>query len=376
MSTDTCTLPTTTTTTETGRRIRGDARMERLSPEQKGYVRFWLMEEHYTYNHVAQLIRQKFSVNVGRSAVAVYYHRHFLPELHEDEVAAAAALSRLPVGDFDAVTVHHAKALAFSALTEPCPHLRTVDHLLAIVHRVHKQQIAERRIALDERRAELRAQELAARPPRRPRSENSELPSLSLSRPPRPAPPPSTALDPTEPHHAAGPEPVAPVEAPPQALSVSNVAKAPAPPPLGHMPGAAGFPVSQDPSPQPLDPALASVTSPPPPCAPCPKSSAPVRPAPLQSSTTPDSSSPSLSLVQSPPPPPSQKSPPDPPLFPASSGLFPPSPPQAPDAPQPLLTNPDAPPLLPCATASVPVPAPPKPKPRIPYREVARAEWG
>lgn len=344
MPTDTSTV----TTTETGRRIRGDSKMDRLTPEQQACVRYWLLEERLTYRYTADLIRQKLGINVGRSAVAIYYHRHLLPGHREDEVAAAAALSRLPVGDFDAVTVNHAKALAFSALTEPAPQLDTADRLLAIVHRVHKQQIAERRLALEERRTDLREQELAARPPRsrsRPsptdagghsRSENSTLPAPT--RTPRSSPPSpvsAPAPQPLEPRlpPAKALESVEPAEAPPQSLGLSTGTQTAAP-----RSGTAPEPSSS--------PRLSTPDALSPPCASVPPGSLPLS---------------------------SLKSPPDSPLFPDSSGINPLSPPPPVSSPGNCNSQ-IATPLPPGEPPRPPAPAPIPPKPRIPYREVTRAE--
>lgn len=63
------------TTTETGRKIRGDAKLERLTAEQHEYVHYWLGEENCTYSEVVRLVSKTFGLQVSKSSVGVYYQR-------------------------------------------------------------------------------------------------------------------------------------------------------------------------------------------------------------------------------------------------------------------------------------------------------------
>lgn len=259
------------------RKIRSDAKLERLTDDQRASVRRWLEDEFYSYRDAAVKISREFGVSVSKSALCAYYLRHLLTERHRDRTEDAAELAALPASTFDAATINHAKALAFDALVNPAPQLDLAARLLDLVRRAEKQEIARERLALEKERVALRREELLARPPRQPRATNPELCAATPNRPPRSSVSPS-------------PEPSAP----------------PAPEPAFNPPGLT-----------PLATATASMPALPPPS--CVSLASPL---PLLSPATHDSSLPSSSFVQAhSAPPPSQKIPPTPPAFPASSNL-------------------------------------------------------
>jgi hypothetical protein len=139
-----------------GRKIRSDAKLEQLGPEQQERLRFWLEEENRSYAEIADRLRAEFGVSVGKSAVALYWRRHLLPELHDEEAETAAAIAALPVADLDTATLNRARSLAWTELTSPFPQPETAARMLDLVHRADRLTLARQRMALEERRVALR----------------------------------------------------------------------------------------------------------------------------------------------------------------------------------------------------------------------------
>lgn len=327
MSTGTTTGTTTATPTGTGtpRKLRGDAKLAQLHPEQREFLRVWLEDDNETYSNVVRLVHHHFGLQVSRSAVGAYYQRHVVPDRYDGDSEAAALLAALPTGEFDAATIRHAKALAFSLIIRPTPHLDTATRLLDLVHRVEKQQLAAKRYALDERRLALREAEHAARPPRQPRH--------------------SPASDGGQPRAAASEKPPKPSRSPrpaPPQIDAAPLQLAPAPEPSA-LPDA---PVNSAPE---LPPAA---TQPPPPSCALPATHT----SPLSEKIPPDSPRfPAYSKLAQPFPAPS----------PATPSAHPQDPSRAPQAPA-LLCSPPVLGSSPVKTASEPAstpPVPPRPQP-------------
>lgn len=159
---------TTTGSIRRRRKIRADAKLERLSPGQRVRLRIWLEDENRTYADVVQRIRAEFGLSVGKSAVGLYYRRHVLPDQADDLAHASTVLAALSAGAADLATLYQAKALAWSALARPQPEVRLATKLLHGVWRVEKRELARQRLALNARRIALRSQGLATRESRPP----------------------------------------------------------------------------------------------------------------------------------------------------------------------------------------------------------------
>lgn len=165
-------------TTTAARKTRSDAKLEQLSAPQREKLRFWLEEENRSYADVVERVRAEFGLSVGKSAVALYWQRHLLPQRHQDAAEAAAALAALPIAAFDAATVNQARALAWSALIRPQPDVPTAATLLEMVRNAERHALALQRLALEERRVALREAQ-AGQPSRPPRAASAEKPGRS-----------------------------------------------------------------------------------------------------------------------------------------------------------------------------------------------------
>lgn len=157
-------MSTSVTTSALGirltRKVRSDAKLERLSAGQRERLRVWLEDENRTYADVVARVRAEFGLCVGKSAVGVYYQRHIAAEPYgyDPDVEAAAVLAAQPLERFSKTMLHRAKALAFALLARPDPQINAATRLLKVVHRVEWQAIRRQRLALQVRRAALRAE--------------------------------------------------------------------------------------------------------------------------------------------------------------------------------------------------------------------------
>ncbi len=79
------------------RKIRGDAKLERLRPEQKKQLLVWLAVEERTYADVAERVRAEFGVSVGKSALSCYWQRHVRPIREREEAAARILAENSPL---------------------------------------------------------------------------------------------------------------------------------------------------------------------------------------------------------------------------------------------------------------------------------------
>lgn len=135
------------------RKVRGDAKLERLSADQHEQLLVWLDEENRTYLEVAALIRTEFGLSVGKSAVADYWRRHVMPQRCREQIDTATEFAALPEGKFVEALVKLAKGEAWSALSQPRPDVRKATAMMSLVHGVERADIARQRMALAERRA-------------------------------------------------------------------------------------------------------------------------------------------------------------------------------------------------------------------------------
>lgn len=135
------------------RKVRSDAKLERLSAEQRERVSCWLQEEGGTYLRVAERIRANFGVSVSKSAVGVFWQRHVRPPQEEDEVRVALALAASLSTAGSPATLRRAKYLAWSLLARSAPEIHAATRLLGALRRFERRALACRRRVLAERRA-------------------------------------------------------------------------------------------------------------------------------------------------------------------------------------------------------------------------------
>lgn len=135
------------------RKVRGDAKLERLSVEQQEQLLVWLDDENRTYLEVVRLVQATFGLSVGKSAVADYWRRHVMPQRCREEADIAAELAALSEGKFVEAMLNLARRQAWSALAQPTPDVRKAAAMMSLVHRAERADLARRRMALAERRA-------------------------------------------------------------------------------------------------------------------------------------------------------------------------------------------------------------------------------
>lgn len=182
-----------TTGTPPRRKVRSDARLEQLTPEQHAQLTFWLDDENLSYTEVTTRLRQQFGLTVGRTAVAGYYRRHVQSHRFDEASESAVTISRLSAGQFDAATVNHARYLAYCALVQSQPDIATTAKLLNLVRRAEQRDIARERLDLAQQRHALREREVSLRA-RRQRAAASSATRKPESFPARPST--SSPIDP------------------------------------------------------------------------------------------------------------------------------------------------------------------------------------
>lgn len=128
------------------RRVRGDAKLEQLNPEQKKQLVAWLEDEHQTYVKIAAKVKETFGVSVGRSAVGCYWRRHIMPRQIVREIFSPEALEELAQETVEEVAVKLAARQAMVLLDEASD-LRTAALLLREVHNAKRLQLARERDA-------------------------------------------------------------------------------------------------------------------------------------------------------------------------------------------------------------------------------------
>lgn len=134
------------------RKVRGDAKLERLNAEQRERLLIWLDDENRTYLEVAALVRTEFGLGVGKSAVADYWRRHVMPQRCREQTDTAEELAALPEGKFVEAMMKLAKRQAWLALCQPQPDVRKAAAMMSLVHGVERADLARQRMALAERR--------------------------------------------------------------------------------------------------------------------------------------------------------------------------------------------------------------------------------
>lgn len=155
------------------RKVRSDSVLDRLTAEQKQRLATWLRTENRSYEAVRGLVAAEFGLSTSRAALGRYYRRWLAePERAESrtdtdkhgygEGAEGDGLEAWrDVADRGAVledaALVRARQLAFEALAEREPDLKTAQKAMRIVNGIERRRIAAERLALEARRVELDA---------------------------------------------------------------------------------------------------------------------------------------------------------------------------------------------------------------------------
>ncbi|MES2696773.1 MAG: hypothetical protein V4773_25115, partial [Verrucomicrobiota bacterium] len=134
------------------RKVRTDAKLERLKAEQKKRVLGWLEEENKTYVEVAGLVKAEFGVSVGKSAVGCFWQRHVLPRRLREEIEATEGIGELPEGRFEEATLKLARMHAWEALSQPEPQVRRAERFLRMVWMAERMALARERLEWEKQR--------------------------------------------------------------------------------------------------------------------------------------------------------------------------------------------------------------------------------
>ena len=154
---------------------RGDSKLDGLTPEQKAQLAGWLTVENKTYEETRALVASEFGVFTSNDALRRFYSLFAVPWQYAQARNEADAFGNLMEGNFDAATIKRAKQLAFSALTEREPDVKTAKALLKIVGDSAKQTLAEKKVTLDERKVTLLEAKAALADKAKGISDNDEL---------------------------------------------------------------------------------------------------------------------------------------------------------------------------------------------------------
>lgn len=173
------------------KKVRGDAKLERLTAQQHEQMLVWLDDENRTYIEVAGLVRTGFGLSVGKSAVADYWRRHVMPQRSRQQADTAAEIAALPDDQFVAAMLKLAKLHAWEAISQPTPDVRQAAAMMSLVHNVHRTDIARQRLALAERRVAL-AEKSTVTP--RPAQDEPFTPADALRQPQSITPPAEAPL--------------------------------------------------------------------------------------------------------------------------------------------------------------------------------------
>lgn len=137
------------------RKTRGDSKLDALPPAQQEQLAEWLTIENLTYAEARARVAEQFGVFTSLSALQSFYARFAAPWKYTRAHGEAETFAQLMEGQFDAATIKKAKQLAFDAMANPQPDLKSAKALLKIVGDSHKLTLAEKKLTLDERKVTL-----------------------------------------------------------------------------------------------------------------------------------------------------------------------------------------------------------------------------
>jgi hypothetical protein len=143
--------------TPTDKKRRGGKKslFNKLTPEQRVQLASWLTVENLTYKDARELVESQFGVSTSEDALVRFYSSFAVPWQYSQASDEAEAFGKLMEGNFDDATIRRAKQLAFSALTDRNPDVKTAKALLKIVGDSAKVDLAKERLTLDARKVAL-----------------------------------------------------------------------------------------------------------------------------------------------------------------------------------------------------------------------------
>lgn len=162
--------------TPTDKKRRGGVNLfNKLTPAQREQLAAWLTVENKTYEEARALAGSEFGVFTSPDALRRFYSSFAVPWQYSQASGEAEAFGQLMEGKFDAATIKRAKQLAFSALTDRNPDVKTAKALLKIVGDSAKVDLAKERLSLDERKVTLLEAKAALADKAKGISDNEEL---------------------------------------------------------------------------------------------------------------------------------------------------------------------------------------------------------
>jgi hypothetical protein len=157
------------------KRRGGKGLFNKLTPEQREQLAEWLTLQNVTYEDALELVEQQFGVKTSVTGLRRFYASFAVPWEYSRATGDAEQFGEMMEGKFDAATIKRAKQLAFCMLTDKTPNVSAAKTLLKIVGDTAKQQIAEKRLALDERKVTLLEAKAALADKAKGISDNDEL---------------------------------------------------------------------------------------------------------------------------------------------------------------------------------------------------------
>lgn len=143
------------------RKPRSDSKLDALSEEQHVQLAEWLTLENISYAQARDRVREQFGVSTSLAALQSFYSRFAAPWKYARKKEAADQFAELMEGNFDAANIKAAKSLAFDALSQPLPDVKTAKTLLKIVGDSKKLELAQEKVSLDARKVALLEQKAA-----------------------------------------------------------------------------------------------------------------------------------------------------------------------------------------------------------------------
>lgn len=137
------------------KRRGGSSLFNKLTPQQREQLASWLTIENLTYADARALLEEQFGISTSADALRRFYSSFAVGWQYSQARNEAEAFGQLMEGNFDAGTIKRAKQLAFSALTDRKPDVKTAKALLKIVGDSAKVDIAKERLSLDARKVTL-----------------------------------------------------------------------------------------------------------------------------------------------------------------------------------------------------------------------------
>lgn len=143
------------------RKTRGDSKLDALAPAQKEKLSEWLTVENVTYEKAAERCLAEFGVSTTLSALRSFWVRVARPWQYMKSRSEADAIAQLLDGRFDEATAKKVHQLAFEALSDRTPDLKSAKTLLKIIADSARVRLAEQKVSLDMRRVTLLEQKAA-----------------------------------------------------------------------------------------------------------------------------------------------------------------------------------------------------------------------